>query len=469
MTAQPRIRVTQAAAFERPVRFRLPFRFGAATVDGAPQAFVMLRIRDDAGRESTGWAAEMMMPKWFDKNPALSAQDNVDQLRASVHLALDAIRAVPADTAFGLHVAAAAVQSVGSAQKGLNPLIASFGMALADRAVLDALCRMAGLTVTDMLRRNLPGLDARTMPDLAGFDIAAFLAALAPASRIAVRHTVGLGDALTDDDIAEPLADGLPESLSQAIAVYGHRYFKLKVSGDVAADLARLTRIAAVLDARVPDYVATLDGNEQFNTSGDVLALLDGLDAPELRGLRDRLLFLEQPIARASALDTDMREVAARIALEIDESDARDDAFVQAQALGYTGVSSKSCKGFYRALLNRARVSYAEGRLFMSAEDLTIQPGIALQQDLVLAALTGNAHVERNGHAFGDAMAAASPSERAAFATTYPELYRATGNRVLPQIEDGALDLSGTLAAIGLGCAIAPDPARLAPMPLPLT
>ena len=43
----------------------------------------------------------------------------------------------------------------------------------------------------------------------------------------------------------------------------------------------------------------------------------------------------------------------------------------------------------------------------MSAEDLTTQSGIALQQDLALATLIGATHVERNGHHYVDGMAGA--------------------------------------------------------------
>ena len=45
----------------------------------------------------------------------------------------------------------------------------------------------------------------------------------------------------------------------------------------------------------------------------------------------------------------------ATMPLIIDESDATLDAFPRARALGYAGVSSKSCKGFYKSLLNAAR------------------------------------------------------------------------------------------------------------------
>ena len=87
----------------------------------------------------------------------------------------------------------------------------------------------------------------------------------------------------------------------------------------------------------------------------------------------------------------------------VDESDADLAAFPSARALGYTGVSSKCCKGLYKSILNAARCkswnAEAGGeRYFMSGEDLTTQAGLAVQQDLALVNLLGLTHVERNGH-----------------------------------------------------------------------
>ena len=57
------------------------------------------------------------------------------------------------------------------------------------------------------------------------------------------------------------------------IAAYGHRWFKLKVGGELAADLERLRAIAAVLERIPGGYAATLDGNEQYEDVEGVIAL----------------------------------------------------------------------------------------------------------------------------------------------------------------------------------------------------
>src|SRR5215468_11691058 len=98
--APPSFRVLSLRHLERDVRLRMPFRFGVVTLTAAPQAFLRARIRLDDGRESEGAAAEMLAPKWFDKNPALTNEQNFDQLRLSLALACEAYAAREADTAF---------------------------------------------------------------------------------------------------------------------------------------------------------------------------------------------------------------------------------------------------------------------------------------------------------------------------------------------------------------------------------
>ena len=91
--AAPQFSVIAVECFERPVRLRLPFRFGAVTLNEAIEAFVRARIRLSDGRESIGATAELMIPKWFDKDPARSNAENVDQLRLSLALACEAYTA----------------------------------------------------------------------------------------------------------------------------------------------------------------------------------------------------------------------------------------------------------------------------------------------------------------------------------------------------------------------------------------
>lgn len=461
----PRVTVREVELYERPVRLRMPFRFGVVTLTEAPQLFARVRIAAD-GREAWGRAAEMLAPKWFDKNPALSNAENFEQLREAVRIAAGLYRGFGrAESAFGLFAGAYAEQLRRGAAQGLNGLVAGFGPALLDRAVLDALCRIAGLSVFQAVRCNLPGLaPERLLPEFAGFDMDAFLAALRPAAAIDARHTVGLVDPITaaDQEPGARVGDGLPETLEEVIAAYGHRFFKIKVHGDAAADIARLTAIAAVLDRIEAPYHATLDGNEQYADIDGVLALWRRMaEAPALRRLCRSILFIEQPIGRGNALAHDVSALDAERPVIIDESDEDLTAFPRARALGYSGVSSKSCKGFYKALINAARCArwnaeLGRPRFFMSAEDLTIQAGVALQQDLALAALIGVGHVERNGHHYVDGMRGLPEAEQAAFLAAHPDLYHRAGGTVRLTIRGGRIAL-GSLHCAGFAAAAEPD------------
>ena len=464
MTGRPVLTLEEVRVFERDVTLRMPFRFGVVTLTEAPQLFVRTRIRLADGREGWGVASDLLAPKWFDKSPDLSNEENFDQLRLAVSLAAKMYRAKARPlTAFGLHAACAPAFAEAVDAAGLPPLAAGFGTALLDRAILDALLKLMGASVFEGARRNLFDLGVALTPDLDGFDLDAFLAGLRPATTIAARHTVGLVDPILPGDLAEAdrVGDGLPETLDEVIRDYGVNHFKLKVGGDPDADIDRLVRIAAVLDV-LPEYRATLDGNEQYADVDGVLALWERIEAePALARLRGAVSFIEQPIARSHALSRDIAPLAKLRPVEIDESDGTLDTFVEAKTLGYSGVSSKSCKGFYKSLLNRARCAKwnaeaGEARYFMSAEDLTTQAGIAVQQDLALATLIGCTHIERNGHHYVNGMASASDAEQAAFLAAHPDLYIRSHGAVRVRIESGAIAI-GTLDAPGLGGGPDPD------------
>ncbi|WP_395689688.1 mandelate racemase [Caenimonas koreensis] len=477
MTDAPRIRIREIELYERPVVLRLPFKFGVVTLRECPQAFVRVRIETADGQSTWGAAAEMMAPKWFDKNLALSNDDNFDQLRGALRIARDAYLAGGgAATAFG-HFAHHYDETLqAGAAQGYNPLLASYGPALVDRAIFDVLCRTRQVSFYDAMRGNLAGIVSERA-EFAGLDIDSFLSQLQPAASIEARHTVGMLDAITPADLHERVNDGLPETLQDVIAIWGHRYFKLKVGGNIASDIARLEAIASVLDQLQAPYYASLDGNEQYADAAGVAELVAAIRArPSLKRLWSSILFIEQPIARKVALDVDLRAAPLGKPVIIDESDGELNTFVQARARGYSGVSSKTCKGFYKSVLNAARCAQwnaqpgsqavsPEGalRYFMSAEDLTTQAGLSVQQDLALVNLLGITHVERNGHYYVNGMAAQPASEQQAFLLAHGDVYERSHGAVRLKIQDGRIAL-GSLACAGFASAAMPDFSAMTPL-----
>jgi hypothetical protein len=468
-----RLKLVEVERRERDVRLRLPFRFGVTTVTHATQAVIRATVALPDGRTSSGVAAETLASKWFDKNLALSDEQNLDQLRQSLELAIELYKGRGFETPFGFYSGTYREQQARGAALDLNPLVASYGPALLDRAIADALGRGLSRSFPELVSANLLGIRATDLtPDLAGVDLGAFLGGLRMAPSIEVRHTVGLVDpiAAADQKLEERVNDGLPETLEEVVRHYRGRYYKLKVGGNVEADLERLSRIAAVLDRELLEYHATLDGNEQYESVGGIAELWRRMrETPALRRLVDSILFIEQPIKRQVALSRSVQALADEKPLEIDESDGELASFPAAIALGYTGISSKNCKGFYKSILNAARVAKLNdeagaSRYFMSAEDLTTWAGVSVQQDLCLVSLLGLAHVERNGHHFIDGMSFAPEREQQAFVAAHPDLYTKAGGPARLRIADGRLTI-GSLDCPGFAVATPLDFASMGPMP----
>ncbi|WP_022721394.1 hypothetical protein [Rhodopseudomonas sp. B29] len=453
---RPRIAVREIALFERRVAFARPFRFGDVTIDVAAQAFVRVEIAFESGTTAIGASAEMLVPKWFDKRADRTPARTADDLRRSLLIARDLYLAGDGfDTAFGLHAQRYAAQRDACAREDIPPLAAGFGVAEIDKAILDAVLRGAGRNVFDGLRDNIAGIDARLTPDLSASAIENFLASRRRLPSVAIRHTVGLGDTIEGEGgVADPRETS------------GAHTFKLKLGGNPAHDAARLIRIGREF-ARLPrlDGVS-LDANEQYADLAALKELCDRLDRnAALAPIAAKLLYIEQPMPRERTMHTPLGALASR-AFIIDEADDSYDAFPTARRLGYRGVSMKSCKGIYKALLNAARAAQAEANgehAFVTAEDLTCQAGLGVQQDLALGAFVGVTHAERNGHHYVDGFAAAPAHEAQAFLAAHPDLYRDDGGAIRLAIHEGSLS-TASLAMPGFASGAQPDWASLSPL-----
>ena len=457
----PRIAVRDISFFERPIPFARPFRFGSVVITASTQAFVRAEIEVEGKGASVGAAAEMMASKWFDKRAELSPPQTVDELRRSLAIARELYLARSGfDTAFGHHAAVIAAQVEACAKEDIPPLAAGFGPAEIDKAILDALLRALGVNLFDGMSGNVAGVDARLSPDLGDSDIAQFLAGRRRLERVAIRHTVGLDDRIEGEG-------GVADTRENA----GARYFKLKLNGDPDADAARLIRIGAELTMLPHDYSVTLDANEQYADFAALGALADRLDRDAaLKPIAEKLLYIEQPMPREIFRQSPLGRLARRDII-IDEADDSYDAFPAARALGYRGISSKSCKGIYKSIVNATRAAqWSAGgeRYFISGEDLTCQAGLGVQQDLALGALIGVTHAERNGHHYVDGFADTPAAEAEAFLAAHPDLYFRDGDRIRLSIHDGDL-LTGSLTGPGFATSVHPDWAALSPLRQPTT
>ncbi len=446
----PSVRVREVGVFLRPVRTRIPFRYGTAVVTDEPIAHLRMAAEVE-GRPVTGVSAAALPPLWFDKDPSRTHEDDIRDLLRSVRTAADVYRGLPAAAAFALHRAAEPEARRRLADQ--NELTAGFGVALLDEAAVDAVCRATGRTFHQGLVDDLFGWGPEGVP-------------ARPLERVFVRHTVGMGDPIRESDPRERVGDGLPETLEEVVRAYGVRYFKVKISGDAGASLDRLRRIAGVLDRDAGDYRVTLDGNEQFHAMEDALGFARRVAGePGLRDFWARTLWIEQPVERGAALDPaverPLRELVRVKPVILDESDGTDEAVDRGLSLGYAGISAKNCKGVFRTLHSYRRVR--EAGAILSSEDLMNTPVVPLHQDLCVAAALGIPHSERNGHHYIRTFEYLSPLEREAAFREYPSLYRTLPSGLgAVRIDGGAMSVR-EINAVGFGVATEPDWKSLVP------
>jgi hypothetical protein len=454
---------------------RMPFRFGVVTMRASPLFTLEVALEDSAGRRARGYAADFLAYRWFDKRPEKTLADNCRDLIRTVEVAADLYRDAAREgcrTPFALWQATyPEIERVALAE-GFNRLGASFGSSMLERAVIDAVGRLAGQSCFELIRDDWLGIELGTItPELARRPLVAYLPEH-PLARLHLRHTVGLVDPLTAADVADPVDDGLPETLEDYLDQDGITHLKLKVAGSLTDDLARLETIAGVLAQRERPYRITLDGNEQYKSADAFLALIEGIrSAPALARLWRQTLLIEQPLDRAVALDPGVAPALAAASIDrpviIDEADGWVGAFKEAVALGYKGTSHKNCKGIYKSLHNRAFAMEHNQRigrpdLFLSAEDLSNLPVVALQADLAMVALLGIDHVERNGHHYFHGLGHLGAAEQQAALSAHPDLYERRGDGVFLRIEAGTLSCA-SLQVPGMGFATPPDMTRLTP------
>jgi hypothetical protein len=450
----PRARILSIDLFERKVRLRLPFGFGVVTLTECSQAFVRL-VADIGGARVTGATAELLLPKWFDKSPALTNEQNAEQLRLALRTARESYLAdSQPQTAWTLSNEAGVAATDRLVSLGLPPLAAQYGRALIDKALADAVLRSASASWVDGVSAGLLG------------DPYAARLPWTRSTRVQVRHTVGFADRISEPagDARQAPASLRPDSLERVIRAQRIRLFKIKLASDLRADMDRLTHICSVIEAHAPsDWRATLDGNENFEGPEPLREFWQAARAhPRVSGLLDRTLLLEQPLARSVALTTDITRCGVDVPVIIDESGATDDAFEIALGLGYRGVSTKSCKGLFRSMHSASLVA-RDSRLILSGEDLMCQAGLALQQDTVLASSLGVHHIERNGHHFVGGFGEAPQAEAQAFAAAHPDLYRLDPDGVHVGIDDGGMQIA-SLHGPGFASAVHPDWDSMTPL-----
>ncbi len=440
-----------------------------------PRAIFMVRLKlkvDGETKTVVGRSGDRPSFGWLDKRTDRTPEEKLTALISLVKKAgaVYLNNGANFDSPFSLWKTSHGEIMAHAKAEDHEALSASYASALFERAVIDAVCRAEGKPFFEMVRDGQLGIDPGAIhPELSGFDLQRILP-LHQRSRFFIRHTVGLADPISSGDLEKRIGDGEPETLEEYVKRDGLRYFKVKISGDIEADLARLNRIwtEAVVKAEQPTI--TLDGNEAYKDIDEFYRFVTELEKRHV-GLFQHTAFIEQPLTRQLTHDPQtaatIRKISALKPLLIDEADGTVDSFKDAFAIGYSGTSHKNCKGVFKSILNRALCFHfadTTGReAFISGEDLSNMPIVPLHQDFDALSVLDISHTERNGHHYGFGLSHLTAQEKQNVANHHPDLYVKRGDEWFLNIREGVVDCSSVLG-VGFGGDTMPDWNSLTPL-----
>ena len=442
------IRCISSALHFLPVHTRMPLKFGPETVTYVTCARARVRVADASGRTAEGWGETPLSVTWvwpsalpYEERHTALKDFTLMLARAWTEFAASG-HPIELGHDFQKHALPRLLAEANAARAGREPmpwLAALVCCSVLDLAVHDAYGNLHGRRVYEMygsewMSRSLADFLSPVGTDVsfAGKFPSDFFVSPAP-QRLRAWHLVGGLDPLDESELkgTEP-KDGYPVLLADWIRRDGLKCLKIKLRGtDAAWDYARTVKIGAIAVAHGVEWL-TADFNCTVMEPAYVNEILDRLrdEHPRLYGM---LLYVEQPFPyELEKHRIDVRSVAARKPLFLDES-AHDWEHVRlGRELGWTGVALKTCKTQTGALLS-ACWAKAHGMTLM-VQDLT-NPMLAQIPHCLLAAHTGTIQgVETNAMQF-------YPEASAAEAQVHPGLYAR---------RDGCVDL-GTLRGAGFG------------------
>ncbi len=442
-------RVVGAELYLLRVRTRVPLKFGTEALTSVTCARVRMRVVGRDGRSADGWGETPLSVQWAWP----SEQSFAARQEAMIAFCRTLAEAWAGFTAWGhpLEIGAAFQRDV------LGRLIDEFNRELPvanqlpylaalvccsafDIALHDAYGKLQGVPIyATYNQRYMNGdlaehltADADLGEPFRGKFPSDFLVSDAPRT-LPVWHLVGGLDPLEPGDLTgdEP-RDGYPVLLADWIDRDGLDCLKVKLRGtDAAWDYERMVRVGRIAQAKGARWLSA-DFNCTVREPAYVSDVLDRLavDEPAIFGM---ILYVEQPFPYdLEAHRIDVRSVARRKPLLMDES-AHDWRLVRlGRSLGWSGVALKTCKTQTGALLALCWAR-AHGMALM-VQDLT-NPMLAQIPHVLLAAHAGTIMgVESNAMQF-------YPEASAPEARVHPGLYARRG---------GVLD-SSTVAGPGFG------------------
>lgn len=401
--------------FFLPIVTRVPLKFGPETVTSVTCARVRMTIRAESGATAVGWGETPLSVQWVWPSALAYDVRHEAMKRFCVKLAAEWVKdsarghALEVGLGFVEHRLRGLLDAANALRKEAEPmpwLAALVACSPFDLALHDAYGNMLGRSSFDTLGPGDIGSDLsrwlepanRSGVSFKGRYPSEYIASPAPRS-LPAWHLVGGKDPIDESELtgAEP-RDGYPVLLRDWIERDGLKCLKVKLKGDDRDwDLRRLVKVGRTAIDGNADWLSA-DFNCTVSDPRYVNETLDRLmyDHPRIFGM---LLYVEQPFPYD--LEThaiDVRSVAARKPLFLDES-AHDWRLIRlGRELGWTGVALKTCKTLSGALLSLAWAR--EHGMTIMVQDLS-NPMLAQIPHIQLAARARTIMgVETNGMQF---------------------------------------------------------------------
>ncbi len=441
------IRLLNASVEFEPVPFRTPLKFGGRTVTEMYLINVTVDAEDRKGNRSRGFGSMPIGNVWAWPSSVITP--DVAE-KAMMRLAeITAIKAAeletpghPIDLMLQLMEQysdfAEQVKQELSLAESMPRLAQLVATSPLDAAVHDVYGRILNQNSYNVLSGEYMNHDlSRYLGDSFRGEYLDRYTMRQPKKMMPLYHLVGAVDPLTEADLSERIADGLPETLGEWIEADGLTHLKIKLSGDnLDWDVQRVLSVEAVA-APVQEkrgcsaWAYSVDFNEKCENVEYVLSFLDQVKNGS-KAAFDRIQYIEQPTDRdlKKYPENRMHRAAEIKPVVIDESLLDLESLQLSRELGYTGVAFKACKGQTETLLLAAAA--IKQNLFLCVQDLTC-PGYSFLHSASLAArIPGVAAIEGNARQF-------CPAPNREWAARFPGMFNITNGTV----ETGVLNGNG--------------------------
>ncbi len=388
------VRVVGGELYLLPIQLRVPLKFGRETLTEVTCARAKLTVEDRRGRRASGWGETPLSVQWAWPGK-LPYQERYSAMVNHCKELVDewvpmSTYGHPVEALEELHQASSSADAVAAI-----PLLARLVCtSVFDQALHDAYGVLHGVDVYQTYNAEWMNQDLSAYLDPAEASDVSFAGKYpqwffvsSPPAKLPAWHLVGGLDPIDESDLTgdEP-DDGYPVLLSDWIQRDGLKCLKIKLRGlDSEWDYDRIVRVGRVAIAHNVESLS-VDFNCTVTDPAYVNEILDQLKADQPR-IDKMVLYVEQPFPyELEKHMIDVRSVASRKPLFLDES-AHDWEHVRlGRELGWTGVALKTCKTQSGALLSMCWAK-AHGMALM-VQDLT-NPMLAMIPHVRLAAHAG--------------------------------------------------------------------------------